>query len=683
MLLLLAIAFSTARELRRTDLAIAASTSALRVQDALDRELRLLRTDIGDATRAAERGNAVSADTWAKLDRRLDLFAKSVERERDGAPEPTRAAIERVDALSHLFLISARKLVFDAARDPSAIKPDMPDFLGRLRAVEDARIQARDVLTAHLAERADAAAHFARIWQTTLALCGAIFISTMLGFSAWLLRAVVLPLRHLADAAEKDNVDERIAAAAGRCDEVGALARSVVALTNMTEERREMLERAEYAAHHDPLTGLQNRRSFEGRLEAAITGIGAGEELALLYIDLDGFKEVNDRLGHATGDQLLQDVAAVLCRVVGDPAWIGRMGGDEFSIIQTGEAQPAGASDLASRLLGAFDAWRASSRLAVGASIGIAVHPRDGQTPTRLRHSADLALYSAKHQGRGRARHFSADLAALEASTQRVPLSAELPSAIRHGDLRLFYQPKRRTCTGKADSLEALVRWQHPVRGLVSPADFVPLAERTGQIRALTDWTLRRAVADQARLQRAGLELPVFVNISGALLSDGEFVNDALQVLRSRSGEIGLEVTETAVIADPRHALAHLNMFVDEGLRVSIDDYGTGMSSLAYLKPLPATELKIDRTFIAGISHSQRDQLIVKSTIDLAHALGLEVTAEGVETAADEALLEIMGCDLVQGYVVAAPMPLDEIVHASAAGSWSRQAAQRERSSGT
>ena len=657
-ILMLAIAFGTARELRRADLAIVASSSALRVQDGLDRELRLLRTDIGDATRAAERGELVAPSTWTRLNLRLDNFAASVRREQAGAPGPTRAATQRVATLSGELLHPARRLVRKAVHEPSSIKAIMPEFLKRLRAVEDARIEARGVLTSHLAEQAVHAADLVRIWQTTLALGGVTFTLAMFAFSAWLLRTVVSPLSSLANGTDCDGLDAAVTRATQRSDEMGTLARSVVALKRLTVERRQTLERAEYAARHDPLTGLQNRRSFESHLDAAIAGAGGGDELALLYIDLDGFKEVNDRLGHAAGDRLLEDVAEVLRRVVGDPRSIGRMGGDEFSIIQTGKAQPAGAAELAGQLLCAFESWRAGSQLSVGASIGIAIHPRDGQTPARLRHSADLALYAAKNQGRGRARHFSADLAALEASSHRVPLSAELPSAIKNGDLRLFYQPKLSTRTGQVDSLEALVRWQHPTRGLVSPADFVPLAERTGQIRALTDWTLKQAIADQTRLQSSGIDLPIFVNISVALLSDIEFVNDTLAVLKKRTGVIGLEVTETAVAADPHQTLAHLAMFVDAGLAVSIDDYGTGMSSLSYLKKLPATELKIDRTFISELSQSERDQLIVKSTIDLAHALGLSVTAEGVESEADLAMVAIMGCDLEQGFVVAEPMPV-------------------------
>ena len=240
-------------------------------------------------------------------------------------------------------------------------------------------------------------------------------------------------------------------------------------------------------------------------------------------------------------------------------------------------------------------------------------------------------------------------------------LAADLAAAVERGQLFLTHQPKTHARTGEVVGMEALVRWQHPERGLIGPNDFIGLAEERGEIRRITEWVVRQALIAQRGLALCGHELACSVNISACLLADEGFGRWMLEAVKGASGPFGLEITETAMIADPAGALANLHRFADAGLRIAIDDYGAGLSSLAYLKQLPAHELKIDRMFVQGLSTSHRDPLLVRSTIDLAHALGMEVTAEGVDSPAAMALLRVMGCDVMQGYLIAKPLRLGEL----------------------
>jgi EAL domain-containing protein (putative c-di-GMP-specific phosphodiesterase class I) len=255
------------------------------------------------------------------------------------------------------------------------------------------------------------------------------------------------------------------------------------------------------------------------------------------------------------------------------------------------------------------------------------------------------------------------DAASGAAQIDRVALARDLDGAIARGELFLHYQPKMNVRRQEITSVEALIRWKHPARGLVPPGDFIPLAEETGAITYLTLWTIRQAIVDQAVLAEHGHDLRVFVNISGMVLSDPGFAADVATLVRGKADKIGFEVTETSVIRDPESAIRHLEEFVKIGVEIAIDDYGAGLSSLAYLKRLPARELKIDKLFITQLTSSNRDPLIVRSTIDLAHALEMEVVAEGVETAAALALLSVMGCDMVQGYLICRPVGLGELTN--------------------
>lgn len=240
-------------------------------------------------------------------------------------------------------------------------------------------------------------------------------------------------------------------------------------------------------------------------------------------------------------------------------------------------------------------------------------------------------------------------------------LADDLDAAIVRNELFIVHQPKMRSRTGEIAAVETLVRWQHPTRGLVGPNDFIGLAEERGEMRRITEWVIRQAIREQRSLAACGHDLAFNVNLSAKVLADRDFADWALATVREAAGPIGFEITETAMIADPHGALRNLHLFADAGIKIAIDDYGAGLSSLAYLKQLPAHELKIDRMFISGLSSSHRDPLLVRSTIDLAHALDMEVTAEGVDSPAAMALLKVMGCDVVQGFLLAMPMPLGEL----------------------
>lgn len=286
--------------------------------------------------------------------------------------------------------------------------------------------------------------------------------------------------------------------------------------------------------------------------------------------------------------------------------------------------------------------------------IGAAWGPCGESDMLRLLEAAEAALAGAADAGGLSVIDLSVD----GRSVDRLTLIAELPRAIAAGEMFLHYQPKINVRQQQVSSAEALIRWQHPERGLVLPGDFIAAAEESGQIAELTLWTLRQVIADQRTLAATGHDIPLFLNISGMLLADRTFIDEACAIVTAHpEAKLGFEITETAVIRDPQSAIRHLQQFADHGVVLAIDDYGAGLSSLAYLKQLPAKELKIDKMFVTQLTSSHRDPLIVRSTIDLAHALEMEVTAEGVETPAALALLSVMGCDLVQGYLISRPVP--------------------------
>jgi diguanylate cyclase (GGDEF)-like protein len=418
-------------------------------------------------------------------------------------------------------------------------------------------------------------------------------------------------------------------------------------------------------ALHDTLTGLPNRTLFRDRVEQATARCRRnGGVLAVMLIDLDGFKEVNDTLGHHTGDVLLQEVGRRLSRQLRAVDTVSRLGGDEFAVFLPDLGGIDTARDTARRLLASLaEPFHLEGiSLGVQASVGIAAFPEHGLETDTLLQRADTAMYEAKRlktgveiymQGRDRA------------SRRRLALSGELRGAVDDNQMLLHYQPKARLSDGAVVSVEALVRWDHPWYGMVPPSEFIPLAERTGVMRPLTINVLDQALRQIKEWSRLDLDLSVAVNISTQNFHD-LLLPDEIEQLLVRHGVparlLEIEITESMLIADPLRAMHIMGRLSEMGIRLVIDDFGTGYSSLAYLKRLPVNGLKIDQSFVKQLTTDDNDAVIVRSTIDLARNLGLETVAEGVETPEAWEALRELGCDLAQGYWLSPPLPADELL---------------------
>ena len=425
----------------------------------------------------------------------------------------------------------------------------------------------------------------------------------------------------------------------------------------------------EYLAHHDSLTGLPNRMFLHREFEEMLAAPGAsGRGAALLLLDLDRFKEINDTLGHPVGDRLLQQVGprleSVLERSLGHGAGVlCRLGGDEFALLLPGRDDPPTLRALGAELLVALRKPFVvdGMQLLVDASLGLAFFPVDGADSNALLRSADVAMYEAKRKGGGIAVY---DRGLDQNSPERLGLIADLNEAIRADQLQLHYQPRRELRGNRIVGFEALLRWQHPRLGLLEPEAFLAQAELSETIHPLTDRVLELAVAQLQAWSRAGHPHEVSVNLSVRNLIDDRCLHTLARLLHASAVEpsrLELEITETALMHDPEQVAARLDRIAALGVRISVDDYGTGYSSLGYLHRLPIHALKIDRLFVSGMCQGEHDAIIVRSTIALAHSLGLAVVAEGVEDAATEALLRTMGCDQVQGYWLSRPLPAAEL----------------------
>jgi diguanylate cyclase (GGDEF)-like protein len=461
------------------------------------------------------------------------------------------------------------------------------------------------------------------------------------------------------------QLDLRLAsfAAAG----VGMLALGVFLLLVLGYQRQLIRQAAasHHQALHDPLTGLPNRELFADRVGQAIrTADRQLRPAALLLLDLDRFKDVNDTLGHHHGDRLLGKVATRLTRALRGVDTVARLGGDEFAVLLP-DVGADGAPAVADKLRAALH--RPLTLDGVGldldASIGIAVYPDHGGDAAELLQHADVAMYAAKQTHAGFVvYHPAVD----QHSPRRLALLGGLRRALERDELVLHYQPKADLHSGQVRGAEALVRWQHPAHGLLGPGEFIPLAERTGLIHPLTRWVLDTALRQAAEWRRAGHRLSIAVNISTRSLLDRDFpeqVAERLAAFKVPPGSLVLEVTESAVMADPALALDVLGRLHALGVGLAVDDFGTGYSSMAYLKALPVDELKVDRSFVGHMTTSNSDAVIVRSTIDLGHNLGLHVVAEGVENRATWEQLAALGCDTAQGYHLGRPMPAAELEH--------------------
>jgi diguanylate cyclase (GGDEF)-like protein len=494
-------------------------------------------------------------------------------------------------------------------------------------------------------------------------------------------RNITRPLETLAAAAARIELGDYVEPVeVRRADEIGVLASSLNHMRSGIAEREGRILKL---AYEDPLTDLANRSRFSNELERAIVQArsGAHAKLSILMMDLDRFKHVNDTLGHGVGDHVLREVSRRLGDTVTDAECIARLGGDEFAILLECGSD-ANCSDTARRIIRALESpiLYQDQPLDVGTSIGIAHYPEHGRDAQTLVRNADIAMYAAKRTKAGFAiydPHYDTS------QQEHLSLLGELRRAVEQGVLRLYYQPKVSLHSANISAVEALIRWQHPVRGLVPPSMFIPFAEHTGYIKLLTRWVIREAVRQCGAWLRQDLRLQVSVNISARDLMNRELPAEVSALLAEHGvppGLLCLEITESGFMEDPANAQKVLDRLAELGVRLSIDDYGTGYSSLSYIMRLPVQELKIDRSFISRMASDEEISTIVRSTIDLGHNLGLKVVAEGVEDQSVWNLLRSLGCDDAQGFFMSKPLPseaLERWIRAND-GTWSGRAAARQ-----
>jgi diguanylate cyclase (GGDEF)-like protein len=427
-------------------------------------------------------------------------------------------------------------------------------------------------------------------------------------------------------------------------------------------ERRRAEDRIAHMARHDALTDLPNRMLLRERLEHELKRVKRGETLAVLCLDLDHFKSVNDTLGHPIGDELLKLVADRLRACTREPDTIARLGGDEFAIIMTQMHQPTDASVLARRVRDSIiKPYQVDGHQIVSdISIGISIAPIDGVEPDQLLKNADMALYGAKGDGRGTYRFFESEMD--KRMKERRDLEMDLRQALSNGEFALHYQPLVNLQTNEITAFEALLRWNHPARGLISPADFVPIAEETGLIVSIGEWVLRMACQETANWPK---HVKVAVNLSPAQLKSKNLVPMVMGILADCSmpaNRLQLEITETMLMQNTFATLATLHQLRKLGVQIAMDDFGTGYSSLSYLRSFPFDKIKIDRSFIQDLSKGAEPRAIVHAVAGLAKCLNMVSTAEGVETQQQLDTLQAVGCTEMQGYLFSRARPADEIM---------------------
>jgi len=445
---------------------------------------------------------------------------------------------------------------------------------------------------------------------------------------------------------------------------LGEITGSVIVFRDVSEAR-ELAKEILHASEHDFLTGLPNRLLLMDRLGQAVASAKRHKRrIALLFIDLDGFKHINDSLGHLIGDKLLQSIAKRLQERMRAPDSVSRQGGDEFVVVMQDVMYSKDAARTARRVLDAVSEVHTidDHRLYVTASIGISMYPNDGQDVETLMKNADTAMYQAKEGGRQCYRFFRPSMNAL--AVERQSIEEDLRHALERNELSLHYQPKVDLRTGAITGMEALLRWEHPTRGFVPPAKFIPIAEDSGLILTIGSWVLKEACAQAKTWAQQGLPITTMaINISGIQFRDASFLKGIFAALSEADldpSAIELELTESVIMQQPALAASIITRLRDKGVLVSVDDFGTGYSSLSYLKKLPLDTLKIDQSFIHRVSEHPDDAAIAIAIIKMGRSLNLRVIAEGVETAEDLAFLRANGCDEAQGYYFSHPVPTEQ-----------------------
>jgi diguanylate cyclase (GGDEF)-like protein/PAS domain S-box-containing protein len=478
----------------------------------------------------------------------------------------------------------------------------------------------------------------------------------------------IRPLSQLAEEVHKETFGQRrngaifpVEVAANKVDIENEV--RYVAFVNDITLRRQQEEELQHRADHDELTQLPNRSKFGQMLDDALAEAReTGAMIAVYLLDLDRFKEVNDTLGHTVGDRLLQDVGARLSRCMTDGATLSRFGGDEFAMYLPNVVDPEKVEEFAGRIISALGQKFAVDEvnLEVGGSIGYALYPENGETADVLLQRADIAMYSAKRFHSGFSKYWAEDDVH---SVRSLTLTGDLRRAIEEGRLELVFQPKVKLDTGAPFGAEVLCRWNRPDHGYVSPDEFISHAEQCGLIYPLTKWVMLNALQTAAVWRELGWDLNVAVNLSARLLHHEhvlDLVIDALKRWEYPADRLTLEITENALMVNPGHAMIVVREFASLGVKISIDDFGTGYSSLSYLTTLEASELKIDKSFVMGMSNDRNFETIVKSVVAMAHDLHLSVVGEGVENEEIVDTLRQYRCDVAQGYFYGKPMPADQ-----------------------
>ena len=443
---------------------------------------------------------------------------------------------------------------------------------------------------------------------------------------------------------------------------------TMIDITKRKEAEKKLLQQQEmlyHQAHHDALTGLANRVLFNDRLEQAIIKAKRNKtKLVLFFIDLDRFKEINDSMGHDIGDEVLKEVTARLESAIRKEDSLARLGGDEFTIIIENLVDVQNVSFLANKILKVLSnpVIIDDNKLYISSSIGISIYPDDGTSTQNLLKYADSAMYKAKAEGRNNFQFYSSEMT--ELAFERVVLETSLRVAFENNELVVFYQPQVNGKTNQIIGMEALVRWKHPVMGLISPAKFIPLAESTGFIVEIDRFVMRTAMTQMVKWYEKGLNPGVLaMNLAVKQLQQEDFVSffeNLIKETRCKSEWVELEVTESQIMSKPEEAIKILNKISNIGIELAVDDFGTGYSSLAYLKKLPIDKLKIDQSFVRDLPEDEDDIAIAKAVIALATSLNLNIIAEGVETKEQKDFLVQNGCKNIQGYYYSKPIPAYE-----------------------
>ena len=589
----------------------------------------------------------------ARLVARTNTLADSLEGQASALSSP----VDRTGLQMLVYEIRTYRDAIDAFGTILAL--DFTSAVGFIEPFDESASKVLDKLNAvahHVTqdagERAEKSARLARQIRLALVVVSACGALLLFGAAALLTRATVRSVKRIAAATEKvarGGADVDVDALARR-DELGTIVRSLAVFQANASQ-------IAFLAHHDPLTKLPNRTLFHDRVQQAMAQLDRGARFALLCLDLDRFKAVNDTLGHPVGDGLLRQVAERLRACVRDGDTVARLGGDEFAIILQNMSEPADVDRLAARIIEVISAGYEvdGHQVSVGTSIGVALAPTDGSTPDELFKNADTALYGAKANGRGTACFYEDAMNTVLQSRRTLEMS--LQQAIAREEFQLHYQPLVESRSHRVYGFEALIRWPHPERGMIPPDVFIPVAESAGLIGVIGQWVLRRACLDAATWPD---DVKVAVNLSALQFKNKELVadvRDALAASGLRASRLELEITESVLLHDGQATLSTLREMKALGVQIAMDDFGTGYSSLSYLRSFPFDKVKIDRSFIKDLPHDRNAAAIVRAIVGLSSTFGMAVTAEGVETDEQAMQLAIEACTQLQGYLFSKPVP--------------------------